>query len=79
VPSWDRYLVPSPFAKSVIVFGEPFRLAETADEAERAAQRAMLQSRIEECELQAMSLAGYSPKLGGKSAEKPIAPAPTDG
>jgi lysophospholipid acyltransferase (LPLAT)-like uncharacterized protein len=30
--SWDRYLVPLPFSRNVVVYGEPFRLRHETDE-----------------------------------------------
>ena len=31
--SWDRYLVPEPFSRNFVVYGEPFRLAHETNEA----------------------------------------------
>jgi len=31
--SWDRYLVPMPFARSFVTYGEPFRIGPESDEA----------------------------------------------
>lgn len=30
--SWDRYMIPLPFSKAVIVFGKPYRLSRETDE-----------------------------------------------
>ncbi|MCG9893949.1 MAG: lysophospholipid acyltransferase family protein, partial [Fimbriimonadaceae bacterium] len=35
VKSWDRYMVPKPFSQALMIFGDPIRLDESADEAEQ--------------------------------------------
>jgi lysophospholipid acyltransferase (LPLAT)-like uncharacterized protein len=32
--SWDRYLLPRPFSKNVVIYGEPFRIPESIGDAE---------------------------------------------
>lgn len=44
--SWDRFLLPWPFARARVVFGEPVRLAEGGGDAALEAQRADLERRL---------------------------------
>lgn len=44
--SWDRLRIPKPFSKAVRVIGAPIYLPATSDKAEREAQRAMVEARI---------------------------------
>lgn len=44
--SWDRFMLPLPFARGVIVYGEPIETAADADEAAIEAARAVLQERL---------------------------------
>lgn len=45
-PTWDRYLVPYPFAKGIFAFGEPIYLSENADEEEQERVRLQLEEAI---------------------------------
>lgn len=44
--SWDRFMVPLPFARSIVLFGEPVYVPEDADEAAVEALRAGLQKEM---------------------------------
>ena len=44
--SWDRFMVPLPFSRSVILFGEPVYVPEDADEATLEALRGGLQAEM---------------------------------
>ena len=44
--SWDRFLMPFPFARAVMVFGEPMRVPPDADEAAMAALTARFQAEM---------------------------------
>jgi lysophospholipid acyltransferase (LPLAT)-like uncharacterized protein len=58
VKSWDRYMVPAPFARSAMVLGEPMSLARDASDAEVAAFTERLALRINELEADAERLVG---------------------
>jgi len=40
--SWDRYLLPLPFARSVVIFGEPFYPSPSLDEKTIDSEKAIL-------------------------------------
>ena len=44
--SWDRFMMPLPFARGVIVYGEPITLEPEADDEAVEAARALLESRL---------------------------------
>jgi lysophospholipid acyltransferase (LPLAT)-like uncharacterized protein len=44
--SWDRYIVPRPFARVVLLFGRPFSVETKADRAEMERARLRLQGEI---------------------------------
>lgn len=44
--SWDRFQIPIPFGRCEVSFGEPMRISRDANDAERAALRQELQSRM---------------------------------
>ncbi len=46
--SWDRYLIPWPFAKGLMIFGEPIHLDADADEAAIEQKRLELERRMHE-------------------------------
>ena len=46
VRSWDRFLVPLPFARWEVVFGEPLRVPREASDAEREKLRQQLESAL---------------------------------
>jgi lysophospholipid acyltransferase (LPLAT)-like uncharacterized protein len=58
LPTWDSYLIPSPFARGAFVVGEPIFIGQDLDEAgkERAAEE--LAAAIDACEQRAESLLG---------------------
>jgi len=55
--SWDRYLLPMPFSRNVVVYGEPFRLRHETDE--QAAAR--IGAAIDAATAEADRLAGIAP------------------
>ncbi len=55
--SWDRYLVPMPFARSFVTYGEPFRLGAESDQAALA----KIGSAIDEVTEESDRLAGVNP------------------
>ncbi len=61
VRSWDRYMVPKPFARAVLVFGEPFTLSESSGEAETEAVRQAFERRMHELEREADRAMGHEP------------------
>lgn len=44
--SWDRYMIPKPFSKAVVVFGEPLTLTDDASPEDQEAFRLELQNRM---------------------------------
>lgn len=56
--SWDRFILPLPFARGVIVYGEPIKLGERAGEAEIEAARAALEMRLNAATLEADTACG---------------------
>jgi lysophospholipid acyltransferase (LPLAT)-like uncharacterized protein len=65
--SWDRFLVPHPFASVAIVYGEPLRVA--ADGADREAEARELALRIARAEERAQSIvhAGFTEPGAGRN------------
>jgi lysophospholipid acyltransferase (LPLAT)-like uncharacterized protein len=55
--SWDRYLVPLPFSRNFVTYGEPFRLGAESDEAALA----KIGNAIDEVTEEADRLAGVDP------------------
>lgn len=53
VKTWDRYMVPWPFAKCVMVYGEPMFVSKDASEEESEEARRKLESAIVRVQLQA--------------------------
>jgi len=46
--SWDRLIVPAPFSRGVLVFGDPVTVPRDADEAGIEAKRALLEARLQD-------------------------------
>jgi len=46
LPSWDRFIIPRPFSKAVIMLGEPIHVPADSDAQELEATRARLESRL---------------------------------
>ena len=59
-PSWDRYMVPYPFSKGVIVFGEPFKIPENATEEELQSYKAKIRKSLDQLEVQAESMMNHT-------------------
>jgi lysophospholipid acyltransferase (LPLAT)-like uncharacterized protein len=53
VKSWDRFIVPMPFAKAVVLFGEPIYVAKHASEDEVEQARLQLEKEIHRLEAEA--------------------------
>lgn len=64
VDTWDNYMVPKPFCKCEVVYGEPIYIPENADEETTERIRRQLQEAIHACEAEANQLCGYSPFEG---------------
>jgi lysophospholipid acyltransferase (LPLAT)-like uncharacterized protein len=60
VKSWDKFIVPKPFSRCVIVFGEPVFVAKDADETAQENARLELQERMHQAEAEAERLAGHT-------------------
>ena len=44
--SWDRFLVPRPFARGLFLYGEPMAIPRRADDGQRAALRSRLEQTL---------------------------------
>jgi len=63
--SWDRLIVPMPFSRVVLVFGEPVVVDRHADREEREARRALLEERLREAAREASRwVGGQAPQAG---------------
>lgn len=67
--SWDRFLVPCPFADTFLLYGEPLVVPAAASEADREDLRAQLTQRLDRLEREADVLAGR----GETAPAKPLA------
>ena len=61
-PSWDRYMIPLPFSKSAILFGEPFKIPVDATDEDLLYYKKEIQKRMNELEIKAESMMGYGPQ-----------------
>jgi len=66
--TWDRFFLPFPFGRGVIVYGEPVVVPADADEAGLEAARAALETQLNDMTAEADRLCGRAP----------VAPAPYD-
>ena len=57
--TWDRYLIPRPFAKCVMVYGEPRQVALKATEDELEEVRLWLEGELDRLEVEAESFCGH--------------------
>jgi lysophospholipid acyltransferase (LPLAT)-like uncharacterized protein len=53
IRSWDRYMVPLPFARGLMIFGDPISLPRDADEETVEARRLELENEINRLEVEA--------------------------
>lgn len=61
VKSWDRFMVPAPFAKGVFVWGQPITVARDADDATMEAKRLEVERAMTALADQADALVGQPP------------------
>jgi lysophospholipid acyltransferase (LPLAT)-like uncharacterized protein len=61
VHSWDRYMVPSPFGRAVVVAGEPLRVPANLDEEGLRRATEEIERAIDAVEARAEELMGYPP------------------
>ncbi len=66
--TWDRFFLPFPFGRGVVVYGDPVTVPADADEAALEAARATLETRLNDMTAEADRLCGRAP----------VAPAPYD-
>lgn len=59
-PTWDRYLVPLPFTRAIMIFGEPMRVPADAGPEEVEALRLALQAEIHRLEKEAEARMGHA-------------------
>lgn len=59
--SWDRHMIPLPFGKSLMVFGDPYYVPKDADEEQVEAIRLKLQADINRLDREAERRLGQSP------------------
>lgn len=62
IKSWDRFLVPAPFARAIMIFGEPIRLPEGACEEKIEQARQQLEAEMIRLEIEAEKRLGYGEK-----------------
>lgn len=62
MPSWDQFLLPLPFCRGAIVFGEPLYVPAHAGEQEQEDISLRLRDTIDELERQADALTGAAPR-----------------
>lgn len=63
IRSWDRYLIPRPFSRASLVFGEPIFVAEDADEAQLAEIGNRLAEAMNRLQEEAEKRVGIKPEL----------------
>lgn len=59
--SWDRFIIPMPFSRGAVVFGEEIRVPPDADDAAREAIRARIEGEMRRIDRRAAELAGAAP------------------
>jgi lysophospholipid acyltransferase (LPLAT)-like uncharacterized protein len=60
-PTWDRYMVPKPFARCLMLYGDPVLVPPDADEATLEGVRARLESEMHRLEAEAEAACGHAP------------------
>jgi lysophospholipid acyltransferase (LPLAT)-like uncharacterized protein len=71
MPFWDRYLVPWPFARAALIYGEPMHIPADADAAEQAVWAERVGAAIDALEGEAERLVGVSsPPKGQRQGGK---------
>ena len=58
--SWDRFILPTPFAKGVFIWGEPIEIAKDADDNALEAAREQLETALTQITRQADGLLGQT-------------------
>jgi len=59
--TWDRFFLPYPFGRGVVVYGDPLAVPAEADEAALEAARAMLETRLNDMTAEADRRCGRAP------------------
>lgn len=59
IGTWDRYMIPLPFARAAFIVGEPIYVAADADAAAREEATRAVEAAINACERRAETLMGY--------------------
>ena len=60
--SWDRYMVPKPFSKAILIFGDPIYVPATATDEEVEEIRLRLEADIHRLEAEADMAMGHAPQ-----------------
>jgi lysophospholipid acyltransferase (LPLAT)-like uncharacterized protein len=58
-PTWDRYLVPFPFSRCVMIYGDPIYLPEDADDEEQERVRQLVEQEMHRLEVLAEQKMGH--------------------
>ncbi len=58
--SWDRFIMPAPFSRAVLIYGDPLYISPDANDAEREQAREKLQAVMNGLNLKAASLLGIT-------------------
>jgi lysophospholipid acyltransferase (LPLAT)-like uncharacterized protein len=59
LPTWDSYMIPSPFARAAFVVGEPIFIPADLDDAGKEAAAEQVECALNACEKRAEELMGY--------------------
>jgi hypothetical protein len=69
--SWDGHMIPLPFSKSFVLYGEPVRVPQSMTDEEREERRRMLENVLNDLAAKADALAGWpagsDARLGGEA------------
>lgn len=69
--SWDRFMLPRPFSKGVILFGKNFIVPKDSDQAMRESMRRMVEDELNRITHEADRLVGRDPVLPDAADAKP--------
>ena len=72
LPSWDRFIVPLPFTRGVLVWGEPIEVARDADPETREQARREVEDRLNALCLEADRLVGAAPVEPAPLSVEPV-------
>lgn len=71
VRSWDRFMVPKPFARTVMIFGEPIEIPKDAPPEIAESARRLLESELHRLEAAAEAKMGHRPQEFPENHDEP--------